>query len=555
MVNDISQGSVTFAGKKSSVSDRGFKLSFGGLGDIILVMRVSEQTNAEKANDRFLAVEIGGTKLQIVAGCADGTILHRERLAVDRNRGAEGIRESIAAVVPRLKAAWKPLAIGVGYGGPVNWRTGRIVKSYHVPGWHDFPLAGWLSELSGLPTFVENDGNVAALGEATFGAGLGCDPVFYVTVGSGVGGGLVCENRIYHGFLPGETEIGHLRIGADREITEHFCSGWSIDKRIREAVVQHPGSRLAQLVAESPGSEARHLGAALAAGDSLAVRILEETTEKLALALSHVTHLCHPELIVLGGGVSLLGEPFRAAVARHLQQMIMDAFQPGPRIALAALREDSVPAGALALAAQRFRTQTQTDSVSTMQNWLQEYVNAQHKALNSVPLDAVAKLIETVRGAWLRDAQIFAIGNGGSAANASHFATDLGKGSSDKLPRRFRIMSLTDNVAWMTALGNDYSYDDVFLRQLQNFARSGDVLITASVSGNSPNLVRAFDWANQNGLETVAIVGAKRGKLAEIARQPIVIDDTHYGRVEDVQMHILHMLCYAFMERPELQKA
>ena len=188
-----------------------------------------------------------------------------------------------------------------------------------------------------------------------------------------------------------------------------------------------------------------------------------------------------------------------------------------------------------------------------MKNWLQEYVAAQHKALNSVSLEGVERLIQTVRAAWMRYQQIFAIGNGGSAANASHFATDLGKGSSDVLPRRVRVLSLTDNVAWLTALGNDYSFDDAFLRQLQNYARSGDVLIAPSVSGNSPNLVKAFEWANAEGLETIAIVGAKRGKLAELAQQTIVIEDTHYGRVEDVQMHVLHMLCYAFMELPEMQ--
>lgn len=189
-----------------------------------------------------------------------------------------------------------------------------------------------------------------------------------------------------------------------------------------------------------------------------------------------------------------------------------------------------------------------------MQTWLQNYIRAQHKALDSVPLDAVEQLTQTVRSAWLRDAQIFAIGNGGSAANSSHFATDLGKGSSDKLARRVRILSLTDNVAWITALGNDYGYEDAFKRQLENYARPGDVLIAASVSGNSPNLVRAFEWANAQGLETAALVGAKRGHLADIAKQTIVIDDTHYGRVEDVQMHILHMVCYAFMELPELAK-
>ena len=190
-----------------------------------------------------------------------------------------------------------------------------------------------------------------------------------------------------------------------------------------------------------------------------------------------------------------------------------------------------------------------------MTQWIADYLEAQKRAVDSVKPAEIAALVETLRVAWSQDQQIFAIGNGGSAANASHFATDLGKGSSDKLPQRFRVLSLTDNVAWLTALGNDYSYDDAFVRQLQNYARSGDVLLAASVSGNSPNLVKAFEWANEHGLETAVIVGAKRGRLAEIARQTIVIDDTHYGRVEDVQMHILHMLCYAFMEVPEMSRA
>jgi D-sedoheptulose 7-phosphate isomerase len=114
------------------------------------------------------------------------------------------------------------------------------------------------------------------------------------------------------------------------------------------------------------------------------------------------------------------------------------------------------------------------------------------------------------------------------------------------------VLSLTDNVSWITALGNDYAYEDIFSRQLANYAQPGDMLIVVSVSGNSPNLVRVVEWAKEHGVETAALVGAKRGRLAEIANQVLVVEDTHYGRVEDVQMHILHMLCYAFMELPEL---
>lgn len=189
-----------------------------------------------------------------------------------------------------------------------------------------------------------------------------------------------------------------------------------------------------------------------------------------------------------------------------------------------------------------------TDGHSPMQTWLSNYVEAQRRVLDTVRLADVERLIETVRQAWLADGQVFAIGNGGNAASASHFATDLGKGASDALGRRFRVLTLADNSAWLTALGNDYHFDDVFLRPLQNYARPGDVLITGSVSGNSPNLVRAFEWAAGAGLRTVAMVGARRGRLAEVAQQAIVIDDTHYGRVEDAQMMIYHMLCYAFIE-------
>ena len=185
-----------------------------------------------------------------------------------------------------------------------------------------------------------------------------------------------------------------------------------------------------------------------------------------------------------------------------------------------------------------------------MKQWVADYLTAQQAAHDSIPIDAVAQIIGKFRAALREDRQIFVFGNGGSAANASHFATDLGKGSSDKLGKRFRVLSLNDNVSWLTALGNDYAYEDVFVRQLMNYAKPGDLVLVMSVSGNSPNVVKAVEWANKNGVHTIALVGGKRGKLAEIAGQTIVINDTHYGRAEDAHMGICHMICYAFMEDP-----
>src|SRR5260221_10820261 len=173
-----------------------------------------------------------------------------------------------------------------------------------------------------------------------------------------------------------------------------------------------------------------------------------------------------------------------------------------------------------------------------MKQWLANYLTSQKAAHDSIPLDEVAQVIEKLRLALKEDRQVFVFGNGGSAANASHFATDLGKGASDKLGKRFRGLCLNDNVSWMTALANDYAYEDVFVGQLQNYGRAGDLALSMSVSGNSPNCVKALEWAKKNGLRTVALVGGKRGRMAQIADDVIVIEDIHYGRVEDAHMGI-----------------
>jgi D-sedoheptulose 7-phosphate isomerase len=187
-----------------------------------------------------------------------------------------------------------------------------------------------------------------------------------------------------------------------------------------------------------------------------------------------------------------------------------------------------------------------------MKQWVADYIRAQKAAHDSIPVEAVSGVIERLRVALREQRQIFVFGNGGSAANSSHFATDLGKGASDKVGQRFRILSLNDNVSWMMALANDYSYEEVFVGQLKNYGRPGDIALSLSVSGDSPNCVKALEWAKEHGLHTIALVGAKRGRMAEIADDVIVIADTHYGRVEDAQMGICHMICYAFMENPGL---
>jgi glucokinase len=301
----------------------------------------------------FVGIEIGGTKLQLVTGDKTGKILERRKLNIEAKAGGQGIRNQIANGLPELLGGRKPHAVGVGFGGPVDWKTGKICRSHQIEGWADFDFAAWFRQLIDVPVFVDNDANVAALGEARHGAGVGYNPAFYVTLGSGVGGGFVVNGDLYHGGSPGEAEIGHIRLDRNGTTVESRCSGWAVDARIRDLAKKQPTSRLAQKLNGEPGGEAKCLAAALHEEDQFASKIVEETADDLALGLSHVVHLIHPTIIVIGGGLSLVGEPFRVAVQNALRRFVMEAFGSGPIIKLAALQEDAVPVGALELARDR----------------------------------------------------------------------------------------------------------------------------------------------------------------------------------------------------------
>jgi D-sedoheptulose 7-phosphate isomerase len=187
--------------------------------------------------------------------------------------------------------------------------------------------------------------------------------------------------------------------------------------------------------------------------------------------------------------------------------------------------------------------------MSAVQAWLTDYLTKQSALYAQLPVTKIDEIIHLLVEAHTHNRGVYAFGNGGSAANCSHFATDLGKSSSDILGKPFKVVSLNDNVSWITAIGNDYCYEDIFLRQLKNVAVAGDLAITLSVSGNSPNCIKAMEWAREQGLKTIAFVGGKRGKLAEICEHVIVVPEVHYGRAEDVQMTLCHLLCYVFVEK------
>ncbi len=170
------------------------------------------------------------------------------------------------------------------------------------------------------------------------------------------------------------------------------------------------------------------------------------------------------------------------------------------------------------------------------------------RALDSIPLDKVEEAIRILARARQESRTIFVCGNGGSASTASHFACDMVKGASYGRSTRFRIQALTDSLATITAYANDCSFEHIFVEQLKNFARTGDILMALSGSGNSANVIRAVEYANSIGCFTIGLSGRDGGKLAPLAQLSINIPEPHMGRIEEAHFTVCHMIGYYFME-------
>lgn len=181
-----------------------------------------------------------------------------------------------------------------------------------------------------------------------------------------------------------------------------------------------------------------------------------------------------------------------------------------------------------------------------MRTHIDSYVSRLTETLERLPREPVSELGDALLRAYRNDKQVFTLGNGGSASTASHMAADLAKNTIGPHMRRFRIASLNENAAIMTALANDIGYEHVFSEQLIEVVRPGDVLVAVSASGNSPNVLRAIEFARGEGAEVIGVLGFDGGRAAQLADVAIVVPSDNYGIVEDVHLMINHMLVEFF---------
>lgn len=193
------------------------------------------------------------------------------------------------------------------------------------------------------------------------------------------------------------------------------------------------------------------------------------------------------------------------------------------------------------------------DNYQNIKNFSQNYFKEIKKTINSLDLEKIKEIVKVLFETYKNDKKIFIFGDGGSAATASHFACDLSKGTLGRIydikEKRFRVISLTDNVATITALGNDLSFGDIFFQQLVNLVSEGDVVIGISGSGNSTNVIKAIHYAKKCGAKTIGFLGFKTGgKLSKLVDYEITVQDNHYGRIEDIHLMLSHLIANSLAE-------
>jgi glucokinase len=309
-----------------------------------------------RAGEVVAGIDLGGTNIKVGLVSASGEITHRHSAETHAESGPEAVAERMCETARRCMAsaaldAASVRGVGVGSPGTIDLDSGVVLFSPNLPEWHDVPLRRMLEERLGLPITLDNDANVAALAEQWVGAGRGASSLVLLTLGTGIGGGIILEGRIWHGANGVAGEIGHMSIDPEgprcacgnRGCFESYASASAMVRRMHKAVHDGAQSTLADRLGDLT---ARDIHTAALAGDEAARENIEATGRYLGVGISNILHIVNPEVVALSGGVTAAGEMLMAPLLDEMRQRTMAASQRDVKICFAELPNDAGVIGA-----------------------------------------------------------------------------------------------------------------------------------------------------------------------------------------------------------------
>jgi predicted NBD/HSP70 family sugar kinase len=507
-------------------------------------------TSANKYPPLILGFDIGGTKTAVVLGDLEGQVHARDAFTTPADQPFEtALRQMLACADALIWSAQaqglpQPLAVSAAVGGPLDIERGIIFSPPHLPTWDRAPLKESLEAHFALPARVEHDGNAGALAETYFGAGRGARSLVYLTMGTGMGAGIILDGRIVHGATDTAGEVGHMRIAEDGPLEygkagswEGYCSGSGLQK---QAALRYPGRW-------PGGATTAEIVQAALAGDEAALDLVVEMGEWLGRGLAVLVDVLNPEVIVVGTLGVVLGDLVLEPARRILQQEALPLPAQACRVVPGALGASLGDVGALMAVIDAVRQghmaldePPRSPSLALVLDTLEAGIEVRRRTIVRLA-EQIAQTGQALIQALQAGRKVLAFGNGGSAAAAQHLAGELaGRYKAERPP--LPGLALTADSSLVTCIGNDYGFEEVFARQLQALAAPGDVAIGFTTSGRSVNVLRGLSAAQARGAVTIALTG-EAGLIGLHADHVLAAPSPLTARIQEEHDAIIHAWC------------
>lgn len=535
----------------------------------------------------IIGLDIGGTKCAVLLASVSNNIEILDKLRFDTrtdkgfNYAIDKLFEAIKEILQKNNVDKKSVAsIGISCGGPLDSKRGIIMSPPNLPGWNNVHIVDMLQKEFGIPTYLQNDANACALAEWKLGAGKGSSNMMFLTMGTGMGAGLIIDGKLYSGRNDMAGEVGHIRLEDQGPegygkigSFEGFCSGGGIGRlaQMRVSELIDSGVKLSWCKTEEDieNLNAKVIGDYAAEGDKYASAIYEEVAEKLGKALAAFIDILNPELIVIGSIFAMREELLRSKMEEVIEKEALEISRKNCKVVPAALEEKVGDLASIMVAA--YGAEISLEEKKPASEKVMAHLNRlieRYPVLEAISED-IFKAYEITAESYRNNGKLLACGNGGSAADSDHIVGELMKGFmkkrliskeeheiikstagdekgryiADHLQGALPAIALTQHAALSTAFLNDVAPDMIFAQQVYGYGVKGDVLIGLSTSGNSGNVVNAVMVAKAKGLKTIGLTGQGGGKLAELCDVAIKVPAAITPDIQELHLPIYHTLC------------
>jgi len=542
--------------------------------------------------NRWIGLDIGGTKCAVLLAEVNHGITILDKLRFDthtelgQSYAYEKLCEGIDCILEKhaLKTA-DINAIGVSCGGPLDSKNGIVLCPPHLPGWVNIPLREQLEERFGIPTYLQNDANACALVEWKLGAGRGTDNMIFLTMGTGMGGGVIAEGRLLSGHTDMGGEIGHLRLTDDGPVG--FGKAGSVEGYTSGDAIRELAKDLTQkLIAEGnqpswtrDGIKTDAITTKIMAdyahnGDEDARGLFRFVGKMLGRLLATLTDAFNPEKIVIGSIFLRCEDLLRESMEQELKKEAIPFSLEGMSVVPAGTGEAigdlaSIMTALYAMGIDPVETGDETDDNVLA---LYERLFVRYPALSGCR-DSVMQAYILLRDCYKSGGKLLVCGNGGSCADSEHIVGELMKGfylkrpvadelkqrlaaemdgilagAADKLQQGLPAIAITGHAALSTAVQNDCDPTLAMAQQVIGYGNENDVFIGITTSGNSRNVLLAAAAAKAKGMKTVGLTGGTGGRLAQMCDVAVIVPANTPADVQEYHLPVYHTLC-AMTER------